>query len=83
MPNNLICGVARNLERWAKNATMFQKGITMFVSHMQGVEPQQTQLTELRKLFMACDKDNDGHLSKKELQAAIEKAIEGKPDDFL
>jgi len=50
---------------------------------MQPPENDSHNRSELRQMFMDMDKNNDGTLSKKELEQAIEKAIEKKPGDFL
>lgn len=55
----------------------------MFVSHMQPQENDLKHLNELRQLFMDIDQNNDGMLSKLELEQAFVKAIETRPDDFL
>jgi len=55
----------------------------MFVSHMQPQENDSQHLNELRQLFMDIDQNNDGMLSKLELEQALVKAIETTPDDFL
>jgi Ca2+-binding EF-hand superfamily protein len=55
----------------------------MFVSHMQPQENDSQHLNELRQLFMDIDQNNDGMLSKLEIEQALVKAIETRPDDFL
>jgi len=82
LAHNKLKKVTKNLEYWSSDATIFQKGMSIYMSNLQS-ETGLKQLHELRQFFMLIDRNKDGVLTLDELQDAIQTVLENQPPEII